>query len=422
MKKLLSILLSACLFISVIAVSVSADFTDVPEGSWAEESVTFWTENGVVESKSDTEFGANDFMTRAEVADMINNLLQLKDVDLAILDRYSDVDATSPYAQAIANCTAVGIFTGHTDGTFRPNDPVIREQIIAVLGRALKLRTPEDAEKDFTDAASISSYAEPFINAFVNDGRLDGYPDGSIQPLKPVSKAEACKLLSNAVDVYVTEPGTYEVEEGSIVLVVTDGEVVIEGEPDKVAVYDEDAVITVEEGTDILNESGDTVSVNGKQVPEGESEAPAESGEQPGTTTTTYKLTFTVSGPTKYGEDATETQTVNYLTAADNLTNVLLTKVLWNTATLDATFNGTGFDTLIISGARNAYAAGTLAEFATEYQTTGDAFLKDAFINDSAISVLDLGTTYTMSFTAEARYNTTVGGTYTITVLREINR
>lgn len=52
--------------------------------------------------------------------------------------KYSDVDASRKTYDAIKTVTEAGLMKGFNDGTFRPKDPVTREQLATVLKRLLQ--------------------------------------------------------------------------------------------------------------------------------------------------------------------------------------------------------------------------------------------------------------------------------------------
>ena len=51
----------------------------------------------------------------------------------------------------------------------------------------------------FTDAASVSPWAVAAVAQLQHEGVLGGYPDGSFRPQNPVTREEACKILCEAL-------------------------------------------------------------------------------------------------------------------------------------------------------------------------------------------------------------------------------
>ena len=52
---------------------------------------------------------------------------------------FDDVPGDHPFAYEIAYLHEEGIINGYPDGTFRPDEPVIRSHAVAMIGRALNL-------------------------------------------------------------------------------------------------------------------------------------------------------------------------------------------------------------------------------------------------------------------------------------------
>ena len=74
---------------------------------------------------------------------------------------------------------------------------ITREDICAILGRALDIPAADDAA--FTDAADIADYAKAAVNALAGAKVLNGYEDGSFAPKANATRAEVCKIVSSLI-------------------------------------------------------------------------------------------------------------------------------------------------------------------------------------------------------------------------------
>ena len=63
-------------------------------------------------------------------------------IDNSIDIPFSDVSIDNPAVQAIIDLTSAGIFTGYEDGTFKPNNYMIRSEAVTVINKLLK-RVPD---------------------------------------------------------------------------------------------------------------------------------------------------------------------------------------------------------------------------------------------------------------------------------------
>jgi hypothetical protein len=110
-----------------------------------------------------------------------------------------DFRAAEPAIEALV---AAGITNGCAVELFCPLATVSRGQMATFLGRALKAGTSEVGA--FTDLVAGSYYAG-FVNRLAELGVVDGYPDGTFRPDAPVSRAEMAALLVRAVGLEVAD-------------------------------------------------------------------------------------------------------------------------------------------------------------------------------------------------------------------------
>jgi len=117
-------------------------------------------------------------------------------------------DTASHWAkQAIDRAVKLGIVSGYPDGSFKPGATVKRSEWTAILGRALKLGGAKK-ELSFTDLSSIQPWARPFIEQALAAGIINGYADGSFQPNKEVTRAEAAVMIVRALKLPLEDEST----------------------------------------------------------------------------------------------------------------------------------------------------------------------------------------------------------------------
>jgi hypothetical protein len=88
----------------------------------------------------------------------------------------------------------VGIVTGMSPTTFGPDQPLTREQLAILVARALRLTRTTTLH--FTDDAQIAPWALQGVEEAVAAGYVEGFPDGSLQPLGTATRAQAAKVLA----------------------------------------------------------------------------------------------------------------------------------------------------------------------------------------------------------------------------------
>lgn len=167
----------------------AVSFKDM-QGHWAQPSVARLVELGAIAGYPDNSFKPNRSVTRAEFATMLVKALKLEGSG----QNYSDT--TSHWArEAIAAASGLGIVNGYADRSFGPDDTLTREQMASMLVRAAGL-TASGTPVSFSDAAQVSSWSLPSLQAAVSSGLMNGYTDGTIKPQGLTTRAEAATVLS----------------------------------------------------------------------------------------------------------------------------------------------------------------------------------------------------------------------------------
>lgn len=154
----------------------------------------------------DGTFGADRNMTRAEVATMFARLMVEKmEVGKTYPCSFSDVPAGKWYANYIGYLEQFKVLTGYPDGTFHPDAPITRAEFATVACRFEELSAGKAKFSDVPD----SYWAAKYINYAAARGWVTGYPDGTFEPRKNITRAEVvtitCRLLERRADrEYVT--------------------------------------------------------------------------------------------------------------------------------------------------------------------------------------------------------------------------
>jgi hypothetical protein len=112
---------------------------------------------------------------------------------------FKDVPLNHKNAVAIEALFNLGILAGYTDGSFKPENTINRAEFLAILSSAVDADfAGKKLENCFTDVktewfAAFACYAK-------EAGWVKGYADGSFKPGQGVSKAEAVKIIFEAME------------------------------------------------------------------------------------------------------------------------------------------------------------------------------------------------------------------------------
>ncbi|MBE5039529.1 chitobiase/beta-hexosaminidase C-terminal domain-containing protein [Ructibacterium gallinarum] len=86
------------------------------------------------------------------------------------------------------------VILGYPDGTYQPEGELTRAEFAALIRRFANLDQPE-GENPFPDVAS-EFWATQDITALYEAGLIDGYEDGSFRPEIPISRAEVMSIVN----------------------------------------------------------------------------------------------------------------------------------------------------------------------------------------------------------------------------------
>lgn len=223
MKKHLIIFLCFALSLSVcigVALAHTGEDKSLEEGNegeavtepayqfpndWSRPALEFAVEKGILQGDANRDLRPHDNITRAETAAVLVRLLGAKGTGQ--LEKFRDADPNAWYYKELSAAVAAGIFNGTGADTIEPTAPITREQVMVVLCRAFGIAVKDpSAYMEFSDNGQISAYARASIGALRAKGLLQGYPDGSLKPGDPISRAETAQLLYNLFDCIADSP------------------------------------------------------------------------------------------------------------------------------------------------------------------------------------------------------------------------
>jgi hypothetical protein len=173
-------------------------FTDVSESDWYYEAVRFVQERGLMNGYSDGRFGANDTLSRAQLAQILFNK-EGRPVVNYLLD-FSDVAGEAWYTEAIRWATNQGIVGGYGNGTFGPNDPITREQLAVMLWQYSGSPAATNKELHFNDESEISGFSLEAMRWAVENRILNGDGDGRLGPQGQATRAQVAQMLKNFIE------------------------------------------------------------------------------------------------------------------------------------------------------------------------------------------------------------------------------
>ena len=152
-------------------------------------------------------FGAQDKLTRGQVAVILYNMADGRNSELLPEGSYNeifgwtsfdDVNGKEYYGKAIAWAKKAGVVNGYADGTFRPDNDISREEFACMLANFAKKFNAfqgvdvDEVLDDYTDGASVSDWAKESV-AWAAKNKIMG-KTGSITPASMITRAEAAAM------------------------------------------------------------------------------------------------------------------------------------------------------------------------------------------------------------------------------------
>ena len=178
------------------AVEAALPFTDVNDNDWFSDVVRYVYEQGLMTGTSDTEFSPNLTTTRGMIVSILNRLEGGPTAEAA---GFTDVADGDWYADAVNWAASEGIVAGYEDQTFRPNDPITREQLAAMLMNYAAWKGEDVSARadlsSYNDAASVSSWAAETVQWAVADGLISGMPGNLLEPQGSATRAQVAAIL-----------------------------------------------------------------------------------------------------------------------------------------------------------------------------------------------------------------------------------
>lgn len=171
-------------------------FTDVNEGDWFYDVVLYAYDNGLMTGTSADTFAPNTATTRGMIVSM---LARLEGVTNAEDAGFADVADNDWYATAVNWAASVGVVNGYEDNTFRPNAPITREQMAAILYNYADYKGYDVSARadlsDYADAADVSSWAEDVLSWANAEGLIKGMTTTTIAPQGETTRAQTAAMF-----------------------------------------------------------------------------------------------------------------------------------------------------------------------------------------------------------------------------------
>jgi len=157
MSRAEAVVMLARLFYNVDGGGYAPTFTDVAANKWYSSYIGWAQANGFLE-KTD-KFRPNDNITRAEYLDLLFRFQKVNTDTKASKQSFSDLEGVSEKtASQITYAVSKGWISGYSDGTFRPNAAIQRDEVTSMTNRVAG-RSP-DKQHIMTYLPSLVTFSD----------------------------------------------------------------------------------------------------------------------------------------------------------------------------------------------------------------------------------------------------------------------
>ena len=109
------------------------------------------------------------------------------------------------YAGYVNELEALGLITGYSDHSFKPNKKISRAEMAVILVRAYHYTTGDKVsltgQMPFKDGNQISEWALEGVIGAYELGLIEGMPNQKFLPNKTATRAETAKMLFKLLEV-----------------------------------------------------------------------------------------------------------------------------------------------------------------------------------------------------------------------------
>ncbi|WP_246067430.1 S-layer homology domain-containing protein [Paenibacillus koleovorans] len=181
-------------------IELEKSFIDV-NSHWSQQYVELLAGKLIIDGVTDTLFEPDRNITRAEFAALLVRSLGL--ATTAGDDSFKDVEAGEWYAGVVDAAVKAKLVEGYEDGTFRPNNQITREELAAMVVRAMKYAGVEvtvDAAKQaqllsaWSDANQIV-WGHKEVAIAIEAGLVNGMTDTTLGTKLNATRAQCAAML-----------------------------------------------------------------------------------------------------------------------------------------------------------------------------------------------------------------------------------
>lgn len=202
-RQIVCLGLALSLWTGLASPALAAGFADVPEGHWARDSVAYVTEKGLFQGAGGDRFIPDAVMTRSMLAEVLYRYAGSPAVTGS--GTYSDVPEGAYYRDAVTWAHQSGLYPDSgtaTGGELKPDEAVQRGEFAVILYHFALLTGDSPAAEEapagpFSDMEGVDGEVRLAVLGWAcPNGILTGTGETTMDPEGGVTRAEAAAMLA----------------------------------------------------------------------------------------------------------------------------------------------------------------------------------------------------------------------------------
>lgn len=178
--------------------SFGIPFTDVPSKSWYFRAVKYAFDNKMISGTSDTTFSPNTNLTRGM---LVTILWRMEGSPVAKTGtNFSDIKSSDYFYNSVKWASSKKIVSGYDNGRFGANDTITRQDLAVMLNNYCRYKNKFKATSTkldtYKDYKNIAAYAKPAMQWAVGNKVING-SNNELTPRGKATRAQAASMLYN---------------------------------------------------------------------------------------------------------------------------------------------------------------------------------------------------------------------------------
>ena len=186
------------------------EFTDIDDTNPDFHDAKMLSRVGVIKGNEKGEAKLSANVTRAEAVAMVMRFIGLEGLawehtselsaGYAEIEKFSDVTEKDWFYYVVTYARECGIVEGDSPDTFSPSRDVTREEVTAMIARALQyagLSCPKSEAENNSDKDNISDWAKDAVYKCARAGLVNGIGNNMFDPKASATRAQGATLFTN---------------------------------------------------------------------------------------------------------------------------------------------------------------------------------------------------------------------------------